>query len=116
MTPEEIATACIEAAKAGAAICHIHVREPGTGKPSMELAYYREAVERIRASGTDFIINLTTGAGGRYVPGDNDPRSAGPGSTLSTPAKRTQHVLALKPEVCSLDIATMIVRGGEMPA
>jgi uncharacterized protein (DUF849 family) len=107
VTPEEIAAACIEAAKAGAAICHIHVREPGTGKPSMEMAYYRETVERIRASGTDFIINLTTGAGGRFVPGANDVRTAGPGSTLSSPARRTEHVMELKPEVCSLDIATM---------
>ena len=65
VTPEEIATACVGAAKAGAAICHIHVREPSTGLPSMKLDYYREVVQRIKTSGTDMIINLTCGPGGR---------------------------------------------------
>ena len=68
VTPEEIADACIGAAKAGAAVCHIHVREPATGLPSMKIEYYREVVARLRQSGTDLIINLTTGPGGRFVP------------------------------------------------
>ena len=65
VTPAEIADDCIAAAKAGAAMCHIHVRDPESGRPSMELAYYREVVKRIRESDTDLIINLTTGPGGR---------------------------------------------------
>ena len=107
VTPVEIAGAAIEAAKAGAAIAHIHVRDPKTGKPSMELDLYREVVERIRASGTDIVINLTTGAGARYIPSDNDPKVGAPGTTMSTPENRVAHIQALKPEICSLDIATM---------
>src|SRR6266403_858462 len=68
ITPEQIADACLGAAEAGAAIVHIHVREPGSGKPSMELGYYREVVERIRARNTQLILNITTGPGGRFVP------------------------------------------------
>ena len=66
-TPEQIATAALESAKAGAAVAHIHVRHPD-GKPSMELAHYREVVDRIRDKNSDLIINLTTGPGGRFVP------------------------------------------------
>ena len=107
VTPKEIATASIEAAKAGAAIAHIHVRDPKTGQGSMEFDLYREVVERIRDSGTDVIINLTTGAGARYIPSDNDPAVGGPGTTMATPANRVLHIQKLKPEICSLDIATM---------
>ena len=70
VTPEQIANECIAACKAGAAIAHIHVRDPKTGKPSMELALYREVVERIRASGSPVVINLTTGPGARFMPGE----------------------------------------------
>jgi uncharacterized protein (DUF849 family) len=73
----------------------------------MELAHYREVVERIRASDTDLIINLTTGPGGRFVPSDDDPKVAAPGSTLVRPERRVEHVVALKPEICSLDLNTM---------
>ena len=107
VTPRQIADAAIEAAKAGAAIAHIHVRDPATGKPSMELALYREVVERIRDSGTDLIINLTTGPGGRFVPSAHDPKVPGPGTTLLPPEARVEHVVALKPELCSLDLNTM---------
>ena len=85
ITPEQIATAAIEAAKAGAAVVHIHVRDPQTGAPSMALEHYREVVERIRASGTDVIINLTTGPGGRFIPSEDDPKVAAPGTTLMRP-------------------------------
>lgn len=112
VTAEEIADACIGAAKAGAAICHIHVRDPVSGKPSMEVDYYREVVERIRNSDTDLIINLTTGPGGRFVPSDDEPRVAGPGTVLTTPEIRTEHVIQLKPEICSLDLNTMWFGGG----
>lgn len=105
-TPEQIANACIDAAKAGAAIAHIHVRYPD-GRPSMELDHYREVVQRIRDSNTDVIINLTTGPGQRFVPSDNDPAVAAAGTTLTTPERRMEHVLALRPEICSLDLNTM---------
>ena len=107
ITPEEIAVSAIEAAKAGAAICHIHVRDPETGRPSMEFEYYRETVRRIRESGTDLVINLTTGPGGRYMPSDDEPARAAPGTMLTTGEIRTQHVTELKPEICSLDFNTM---------
>ncbi len=112
VTPAEIADQCIGAVKAGAAVCHIHVRDPQTGKPSMKLEYYREVVERLRASGTDMLINLTTGPGGRYVPSDEDPGKAGPGSALTTPEIRTEHIVELKPDLCSLDLNTMWFGGG----
>lgn len=106
VTPEEIAGECLAAARAGAAVCHIHVRDP-SGAPSMELAYYREVVERIRACDVDLVINLTTGAGARYIPSEEDPLLPAPGSTLTTPEERVQHIVALHPEICSLDIGTM---------
>jgi uncharacterized protein (DUF849 family) len=105
-TPEEIATAAIEAARAGAAIAHIHVRYPD-GRPSMELAHYREVVERVRASDVDLVINLTTGPGGRLVPSEHDPKIAAPGTTLMRPELRVAHIEALRPEICSLDCNTM---------
>lgn len=112
VTPEEIADACIGAVKAGAAICHIHVRDPETGKPSMKLEYYREVVDRIRASGTDMLINLTTGPGGRFVPSDDDPAKPAPSSLFKAPELRVQHVLELRPDICTLDLNTMWFGGG----
>lgn len=105
-TPEQIARACIDAAQAGAAIAHIHVRH-ADGRPSMELGHYREVVERIRASDIDLVINLTTGPGQRFVPSEADPKVAAPGTTLMRPEPRVEHVLALRPELCSLDLNTM---------
>ena len=107
ITPEEIAEACLGAAEAGAAIVHVHVREPGTGRPSMEIAHYRDVVERIRARNPQLIINLTTGPGGRFVPSPEDPKVAGPGTTLMVPEKRVEHVGLLKPDICTLDLNTM---------
>ncbi len=107
ITPQQIAEAAIGAAKAGAAVAHIHVRDPKTGAPSMELELYREVVSRIRDSGVDILINLTTGPGGRFVPGKVDPNVPGEGSNLCTPTVRVRHVLELKPDICSLDFATM---------
>ena len=107
ITPEHIAQSAVDAAKAGAAIAHIHVRDPHTGMPSSELALYEEVVDRVRASGTDVILNLTTGAGARFVPSDNDPRQGTDESTLTTPERRVEHIAQLKPEICTLDIATM---------
>jgi uncharacterized protein (DUF849 family) len=95
------------AAEAGAAIVHLHVREPESGKPSMEIAYYQDVVERIRARNKDVILNITTGPGGRFVPSDEDPKVAGPGTTLLAPEKRVEHIALLKPEICTLDLNTM---------
>ncbi|HEY5608150.1 MAG TPA: 3-keto-5-aminohexanoate cleavage protein [Alphaproteobacteria bacterium] len=106
VTPAQIATAAIEACKAGAAIAHIHVRDPETGKPSMENQLYGEVVRRIRESGSPIIINLTTGAGARFYPSDNDPATGDRMTTLTTPARRVEHVLELKPEICSLDMGS----------
>jgi uncharacterized protein (DUF849 family) len=94
-TPEQIANAALESAKIGASVAHIHVRH-ADGRPSMELAHYREVVERIRDKNSDLIINLTTGPGGRFVPSKDDPRVAGPGSTLIPPLKRVEHIVELK--------------------
>lgn len=107
VTPEQIATSALGAARAGAAIVHIHVREPATGLASMEPAYYREVVARIRDSGVDVILNLTTGAGGRFIPSEDDPLRPAPGSSLSLPQRRIEHVLELRPEICTLDTATL---------
>ncbi|HLH94699.1 MAG TPA: 3-keto-5-aminohexanoate cleavage protein [Xanthobacteraceae bacterium] len=111
VTPEQIASSSIEAAKAGAAIVHIHVRDPQTTRPSMDVALYREVVERIRGSGCDVLINLTTGPGARFVPGSEDPLRAGPGTNLKRPEERVQHVLELRPEICSLDMGSLNMGG-----
>ena len=107
VTPKEIAESSIGAAKAGAAVVHIHVRDPVTGAGSMELKHYKETVDRIRDSGVDVLINLTTGSGARFKPTRDEPGVAGPGSLMKTAVERTQHVVALKPDICSLDFQTM---------
>ena len=107
ITPEQIADACLEAAEAGAAIVHIHVRDPATGGPSMELVLYREVIERIRARNVELILNLTTGPGGRFAPSKDDPAVAGPSTTLIRPEARVKHIAALRPDVCTLDLNTM---------
>ena len=112
VTPEQVADAVIEAAKAGAAVAHVHVRDPETGKGSRDPALFREAVERIRDSGTDVVINLTAGMGGDWVPSDDDPSLPGPGTDMIGPAERLAHVEDLKPEICSLDCGTLNFGGG----
>jgi uncharacterized protein (DUF849 family) len=107
VTPAQIAQSAIDAAKAGAAIVHIHVRDPQTTKPSMDGAHYREVVQRIRDSGTDVVINLTTGPGARFAPGADDPMKVGPATNLKSAAERVKHVVELKPEICSLDMGSM---------
>jgi uncharacterized protein (DUF849 family) len=107
VTPEEIAEACLGAAEAGAAIAHIHVREPSTGAPSMKVEYYEEVVARIRAKNKELILNLTTGPGGRFAPSEEDPRIAGPGTTLLPPEQRVAHIAKIKPDISSLDLNTM---------
>jgi 3-dehydrocarnitine:acetyl-CoA trimethylamine transferase len=107
VTPEQIADAVIGAREAGATIAHIHVRDPKTGGPSQDVAYYREVVERIRRSGSDILINLTTGPGSRFVPSEQNPAVGGPGTTMTAPLERVRHVIELRPDLCSLDVGSM---------
>ncbi|MBC8445541.1 MAG: 3-keto-5-aminohexanoate cleavage protein [Rhodospirillaceae bacterium] len=107
VTPEQIANAAIEAAKAGAAVAHIHARDPETGQGTRDVGLFREAVELVRASDTDVIINLTAGMGGDWYPGDDVPGNGGPGTDMIGPEERLAHVVALKPEICSLDCGSM---------
>ncbi len=113
VTPEEIANEAIAANKAGAAIAHIHVRNVETGKASMDTKLYKEVVDRIRDSGSPVIINLTTGPGGRFTPDRDDPMKAAKGSVMKTAVERVAHVVENKPDICSLDVATM--NFGERP-
>jgi uncharacterized protein (DUF849 family) len=107
ITPRDIASSALAAANAGAAVVHIHVRDPVSGAPSMDLALYRETAELIRRSNPQLIINLTTGPGGRFVPSEEDPKVAAPGTTLLPPAARVTHIAELRPEICTLDLNTM---------
>lgn len=107
VTPEQIARACLDAADAGAAVVHIHVRDPASGRPSMALEHYQEVMTRIRAENTDLVINLTTGPGGRFIPSADNPQVAAPGSTLMLPERRVEHIAALKPDIATLDLNTM---------
>ncbi len=109
VTPEQIANAAIEAAQAGAAIAHIHVRDPKTGKGSRDPVLYREVVERIRASDTDVIINLTAGMGGDLIFGQGEsPLPLNPaGTDMVGPLERLIHVQELLPEICTIDCGTM---------
>ena len=103
ITPEEIATAAIEAAQAGAVVAHIHVRDPKTGLPGRNLEFYKETVKLIRGSDTDVVLNITTGMGGDLIPSEENPAMAGPGSDMISPAERVQHIEMIKPEICTLD-------------
>ncbi|KQT64086.1 MULTISPECIES: 3-keto-5-aminohexanoate cleavage protein [unclassified Aureimonas] len=109
VTPKEIAQASIEAAEAGAAVAHIHVRDPETGKGSRDVALYRETVEIIRASGVDVIINLTAGMGGDLTLGSVEaPLPPSPeGTDMVGATERLVHVAELLPEICTLDCGTM---------
>ena len=107
ISPKQVADSALEAAAAGAAAVHIHVRHPDTGVPPMDLAHYREVVDRIRAKNNALIINLTTGPGGRFQPSDENPAIAGPRTNLLRPERRVEHVVALRPDVCTLDLNTM---------
>jgi len=114
VTPKEIATAAIEAAKAGAAIAHIHVREPDGGKPSRRVELYAEVVERIRGSDVDVIINLTTGMGGDlYFGPDDEPMNFGDNTDCVGQMERIKHVEDLLPEICSLDCGSFNYSGGD---
>lgn len=108
ITPEEIANACIESAKAGAAITHVHVREDD-GSASRDIGKYAEVVERVRESDTDVVLNLTAGMGGDLVLGGTEnPMPPNPdGTDMAGATERVEHVRQLKPEICTLDCGTM---------
>ena len=108
VTPRQIADAAIGAAVAGAAIAHIHVRDPATGRGARDPDLYREVVERVRASGVDVVLNLTAGMGGDFEVGpDEDPTRPGPLTDLVDPLERLRHVEELRPEICTLDCGTL---------
>jgi len=107
VTPEQIANSAIEAAAAGAAVAHIHVRDPDTGTFSRELELYREVVERIRESDSDVIINLTAGMGGDLVLDEQNPSVAVEGTDMANASERLAHIEALLPEICTLDCGSL---------
>jgi uncharacterized protein (DUF849 family) len=107
-SPEQIATSAIDAAKAGAAVVHCHVRDPETGKPSRDLALYREVTERVRDSATDVVLNLTAGMGGDLLfDGTEAMARLSPRSDMAGAAERVAHVVQCRPEICTLDCGTM---------
>jgi len=107
VTPAEIAQSAVDAARAGASVVHLHARDPATGRGTTRAELFDEIVARIRGTGCDVILNLSTGEGGRFIPSDDDPKVAAPGSTLMRPELRVAHVERLRPEVCTLDFNTM---------
>jgi uncharacterized protein (DUF849 family) len=114
VTPEQIAESAIEAALAGAAVVHIHVRDPDTGVGSRDVALYRRAVEAIRATGVDVVLNLTAGMGGDLLLGrPESPLPLDPTETdLVGATERLAHVAELRPEICTLDCGTMNFAAG----
>jgi uncharacterized protein (DUF849 family) len=106
-SPQQIADSAIAAAKAGAAMVHCHVRDPETGKPSRDLRLYREVTERIRDSATDVVLNLTAGMGGDLLFDGTDTMRASARSDMAGAEERVAHVVACRPEICTLDCGTM---------
>ena len=112
ITPQQIADAGVAAIAAGASILHIHVRDPRSGGQSTELSLYREAVGLIRERCSEAILNVTTGPGCTWMQSPDDPSLPGPGTLMFTAQKRLEHILDLRPEMCTLDICTMNLWGG----
>ncbi len=108
VTPEQIATACLEAADAGAAIVHAHVRNPDTGKGSRDVNLYTELMDRIREKNEDVIVNLTAGMGGDLMLGAAEsPMDFGEGTDVVGPLTRLAHVEALLPDICTMDCGSL---------
>ncbi|KNG95527.1 3-keto-5-aminohexanoate cleavage protein [Pseudaestuariivita atlantica] len=107
-SPKQIADSAIAAAKAGAAIVHCHVRDPETGTPARDLAYYREVTDRIRDAEVDMVLNLTAGMGGDIVFGSaKAPLPLAEGTDMIGAEERVAHVAECLPEICTLDCGTM---------
>ena len=114
VAPADIAAAAIEAARAGAAVAHIHVRDPQTGQGSRDPALYREVVERVRSADVDVVLNLTAGMGGDLVLGGPDAplKDDEAGTDMIGARDRLVHVEELRPEICTLDCGTMNFAAG----
>ncbi len=114
VTPQQIADSALEAAASGAAVVHIHVRDPATGKGSRDPELFREVVGRVRESGVNVVINLTAGMGGDLVlGGDESPLPpAKVGTDMAGAAERLRHVEDLLPEICTIDCGTMNFAAG----
>ena len=107
-SPKDIADSAINAARAGAAIVHCHVRDPETGMPSRKLAFYREVTDRIRDADVDVVINLTAGMGGDMVFGGTEsPLPVAAGTDMIGAEERVAHIIECLPEICTLDCGTM---------
>jgi len=107
VTPAEIAASAVEAANAGAAVVHIHVRDPETGSPSRDVALYREVVRLVKESGVDVVVNLTAGMGGDLVIDQEDPLKPVDGTDLVNAMDRLPHVEELLPDICTLDCGSL---------
>ncbi len=107
VTPEQIANSAIEAADAGAAIVHLHVRDPDTGKGSRDINLFKETVELVRNSGRNVLINLTAGMGGDLVVDDENPEVPAEGTDLISAEERMAHVELLRPDIATLDCGTI---------
>ncbi|MEI9425420.1 3-keto-5-aminohexanoate cleavage protein [Mesorhizobium sp. Cs1299R1N1] len=107
-SPKEIAAAAVEAAKAGAAVAHIHVRDPETGAPSRRNDLYKEVADRIRQAETDIVLNFTAGMGGDLIFGSvEQPFPLSPASDVVGASERFSHIVECKPEICTLDCGSM---------
>jgi len=106
VTPEQIAAACVEAARAGAAVAHIHVRDPVSGAGTRDPKLFKEVVDRVRDSGTPLIINLTCGLGGFFLPDPADEARALPDSDIASVDERMEHLELCLPDTASLDLTT----------
>lgn len=110
VTPDQLVASAIEAHREGAAVVHIHVRDPATGKGSMNVDLYRKVVEGIRCAGCDVLLNLTTGPGARFVPGEDEPADGSAGSNFRPPEERVRHIVELRPEIATLDMGSLNFR------
>ena len=107
VTPEQIAESGIEAARAGAAIVHVHVRDPNTGAGSRDVSLYREVVQRLRKSDVDMVVNTTAGMGGDLYLNPDDPSGFAEGTDLVNGIERLAHVEELRPDICTLDCGSL---------
>lgn len=111
ITPEQIATSALEAAEVGAAVVHIHVRDPATGRPSMEVDLYHDTVNQIRKHNKQVLINLTTGLGAYYKPDFENLHQCSPETMMMSAEKRIAHIFKVRPDLCSIDFNTMHYEG-----
>jgi uncharacterized protein (DUF849 family) len=114
ITPDQISTSALEAAEAGASVVHLHVRDPETGFPSIEVELYKEVVNEIRKRNDKLIINLTTGPGAKFFPDPLRFTTPARGTMMLPSMKRVKHIVDIKPDICSIDFNTMNESGGKI--